>query len=944
MLNRGLPIRFAVGLAILAGPIMTLPADGGDIYGPADQRGGTGLTDIDTLTSRDGTFQFGPYLGFEANQDEVYDQVGFAAGYGRGILGVAFDVMLINDDKYIPSQPFMFGHYFRLNEGMVRLSPEPFDLRFGRINHSDDVETPYSLFISSADIPAVIADASYDDDFFFYRTRWISLTRNWDYEHVVNIYDPEADPAERVSDEQLDVIPSDRGANYKAYGLKLGDFRFGIQESIIYIHDEFIPEYFFSPLPMYFTQLVTTRGDTDRRDEGEKPWTQEGNQNSILGFFVDYQTPASYAYVQFLMDDVNLSSLAPGYELTHPNKLAWSLGGRQAFDFGNLGFYHAGATKYTYEATRVSTSDNQYSVNPYEYTYYPAVRYGDKTLWYYDNYLGYKYGENNLAFMATYDRSFPEFDLGGSLEYVVSGSKSPANPWHEDKKGEGTQLLDDPELEHTLTLSGEITRRVGNWHLTAAPTIGYQWNRLQLEEVPEGSDDERQIDGVVPEIFRPTGGDRFLGSLFLGARYTLGVNQDTTWDTLFLPEGTEPASPDEDETEAVSEPAGLEITDVEYDIDGRTQEFALAARLDIEEGTSFVTEEQLETYIAEKQQELTNQRVLSDESEITYSVSPRPGDPDAVTVRVEAVDTWNLIALPYPRYDSNDGLLLGIRARDYNFFGTMEELRVNLDYENKIEEGTERLSGDEKWTVETTFDWPFQWLEHDWNWSLAQKVELEDRNDIEYTLDTSLAYDFLIGPRTYTARYSQRYDYLTDDGKGDGYYLTSGLGLTTGYDTGIELPGMGELSYRPGLFTNVSYKLGDEISADRRGIELGFRHSLSGGGTDWIGNFREGVTGSISNSNSINMYDASLDRDFDAELAGYLAVDPFAFSGRGLIKASLDDSSYADGAPIRGILDNRFEGDAGAYFNSDVTLKVWTIGNFVEGQGSFFFDAGAIVD
>jgi hypothetical protein len=221
---------------------------------------------------------------------------------------------------------------------------------------------------------------------------------------------------------------------------------------------------------------------------------------------------------------------------------------------------------------------------------------------------------------------------------------------------------------------------------------------------------------------------------------------------------------------------------------------------------------------------------------------------------------------------------------------------------------------------------------------------MDDPQDIQYTLNTSLAYDFLIGPRTYTASYSQRYDYLTDDDEGDGYYLTSGLGLDTSYDTGLELPLLGELTYRPGLFTNVRYKLGDEISTDRRGIEFGFRHSLRGGGTDWIGNFREGVTGTISNSNSINMYDASLDRRFDAELAGYLARDPFGFSGRGLIKASLDNDEYADGGPIRGILDDRFEGDVGAYFNSDITLKVWTIGNFVEGQGAVFFDAGAIVD
>ena len=52
----------------------------------------------------------------------------------------------------------------------------------------------------------------------------------------------------------------------------------------------------------------------------------------------------------------------------------------------------------------------------------------------------------------------------------------------------------------------------------------------------------------------------------------------------------------------------------------------------------------------------------------------------AVTLDVYTRDTWNLIALPYFKYDSNSGLLLALRGRDYNFFGTMQTLTLNLDY------------------------------------------------------------------------------------------------------------------------------------------------------------------------------------------------------------------------------------------------------------------------
>lgn len=902
-----------------------------DVYGPADQRGGNGLTDVEELFARDGTLRVGPYMGVEANEEQVYDQIGFAAGYGSGLFGVGFDMMLINDDRYTPAEPYMFGHYFRMNEGIVSVAPEPFTIRAGRIDHRDEVETPYSLFISSRDLPATVADVEYNDGFFFYRTRWISLNRNWDYE-ANDMIPPNASP------DQIDAIPRDRGANYKAYGLQFGNWRLGVQESVVYINQEFYPEYFFSPLPMYFTQLVNSSTG--------KPWTQQADENSIIGLFLDYETPQTYAYVQFLMDDVNLRALAPGVNEVNPNKLAWSFGGRHAFDFGTLGLYHAGATKYTYAATTTQKRNDVYSTKPYEYAYYPAVTYGDETLWYDDNYIGYQYGENNLAFMFTYDRAFPQFDLGGSLEYVISGSKSPANPWHEDYEADATQLLsDDPKNEHTIRLGGEITRRIDNWHLTAAGSLGYRFNALELNEV---TDEKGLTDpNSSPAIFRPTGGDLLLGSLFLGARYQLSIDRDTTWDTLFLPEGATLEEVVAEEEAAAAGPAAYEITEVEYAIDGRTREFALAGKLDIEEGTTFASREELEAYIVDKRQELLNQRELQDTSTLEYVVRPRDGRPDAVVISVDAEDTFNVIALPYPRYDSNDGLLLGLRLRDYNFFGTMETLSVDLDYENKIGE-QDRLSGNEVWTVATDFSWPFRWQGHDWNWRFKQGLQFESRTDIEYELDTSLDYDFLIGRRTFTATYSQGYEYLTDDSKGDGYFLTSGLGLGTSYDTGWELPVMGELAYKPAVFTDVTYKLGDSISDDRRAIEPGFRQSLSGGNVDWIGNFREGLRGTISNSNSVNLGSVDgkdiFDRNFEAELAGYLELDPFAFSGRGLIEASLDDNEYANASPLRGILDDRIEGDVGAYFNADITLKVFTLRPLVEGQGSFFFDAGAVVD
>jgi len=202
--------------------------------------------------------------------------------------------------------------------------------------------------------------------------------------------------------------------------------------------------------------------------------------------------------------------------------MAWSLGGAYAFPFGTLGLYHAGATKYVFAATQASSS---YSDYPYEYAYYPAVEYtlGDgtpMTLHYLDNYIGYKYGENNMAFLLDYAPRLPGVDLHASLEYVISGSKSPANPWHEyryvtdtDRK---TKLLDDAALEHTLSTRVGVSWRWRNLLLFTDLLLGGVFNALELEEAVAGE----------PRIFRPQPGvNRLLYGWTVGLTHYIAIGR-----------------------------------------------------------------------------------------------------------------------------------------------------------------------------------------------------------------------------------------------------------------------------------------------------------------------------------------------------------------------------------------------------------------------------------
>ena len=234
-----------------------------------------------------------------------------------------------------------------------------------------------------------------------------------------------------------------------------------------------------------------------------------------MGFFGEYEDGGLYLEAQVLVDDINASILAPvlGWAIpslntiTNLSKVAWSLGGTFDSAVGRFGFYHGGALKYTFEATY---SNVTYSDLPYEYTYYPITEFYTgseyRPLDYTENYIGYKYGENNLAFLADYTTElFSDtpyaFGLYSSLEWVLNGSKSPSNPWHEyvnwTEIDVPSELLSDGTIEHTLQLNIILSKPFRNWLFTLDGTLGYVWNRLELTELVPGE----------PKIYVPTAGN-----------------------------------------------------------------------------------------------------------------------------------------------------------------------------------------------------------------------------------------------------------------------------------------------------------------------------------------------------------------------------------------------------------------------------------------------------
>jgi hypothetical protein len=409
-----------------------------------------------------------------------------------------------NDGKYSPMHANVPGgtlgnNYFFIEGGGAAVTFGDFSLRAGRLPQHDVVDSPYSLFINGGSLAATTTALSFERGKFFFESRWLGLNHH--------------------SDTSTDAYPDgypERGANLKVYGLKMGDMTFGLEDVAVYSGRYFDFDYFADPMPAYFIQYTNCLSG--------RPWDNGYEDNTIVGAFWRWDRPDGIsAYAQYLMDDFNVFGL--GGTPRNPWKMAWSLGGNYETPVGKFGFYHAGATKYCFEPTYETPSGREYG-----YTYYPDTMFDldgtDVAIPFEDMMIGYQHGENNLAFMATWSDYLEGFDVGASFEFTLSGSKSPANAWHEATWTDysGTKLLDEDVLEKRFLLTLGASRAFGNLVLFCQGELGYVFNELELVGIEPVIVSKPVTTGIsYVEIWKPSDTNRMLYSITVGGRYRLGI-------------------------------------------------------------------------------------------------------------------------------------------------------------------------------------------------------------------------------------------------------------------------------------------------------------------------------------------------------------------------------------------------------------------------------------
>ncbi|MBN1242922.1 MAG: hypothetical protein JXA15_09495 [Spirochaetales bacterium] len=396
--------------------------------------------------------------------------------------------------------------------------------------------------------------------------------------------------------------------------------------------------------------------------------------------------------------------------------------------------------------------------------------------------------------------------------------------------------------------------------------------------------------------------------------------------------------------------AGFRLDAVDYEIDGITRRFVLELAAEIELGRSFETREQLDAYAEEIRQRLSNQRQLeSVDVEVAVDESSVPA---SATLLIRTKDSWNIIALPQPKYDSNSGLQLNVKARDYNFLGTFQKLSIDLIYEDD-------LAGTRTFELYSNVSVPFMAWGLVWSASFTQSLGwvLGDASGSAYSADAGLGVSLPLGALSLGLSVNQglSLNELDDDGTrfDDFWYLRNSASASIGgalfEDVGI----LRTVSWNAYTGIGGNWRPGGDVGDSRRGPTWSLGAGLSGGGSDWIGNFRKGVTTSLSAPWSYNLWSGDWTGRLDFSANGFLPLGLIGPSGRvrafGILTGASDTAAGGD---IRGILNARVSADKAVFMNLDLPARVlvfdpeswfgksWMRYFGFELQASVFADAG----
>lgn len=353
-----------------------------------------------------------------------------------------------------------------------------------------------------------------------------------------------------------------------------------------------------------------------------------------------------------------------------------------------------------------------------------------------------------------------------------------------------------------------------------------------------------------------------------------------------------------------------QIQEIVINVDGRTKISAIKKFIDIKEGDSYATETDLLFYVKRVKQDLINYRVFH-EVEAAAQIISRSNGITYWRMTVDVRDSWTLIPIPYPKYDSNTGFRLGLKTYYNNAFGSMTDLYLGLGMSIGPNKTTE-------------------------NWEIGEFTINPRWNGIR------------IGSLRFSVGYLQAYEQQNFDSGNKSTEFHFGYNRSE-ISIGSSLSFLrNTISYGFSAAFNMNYAYRNYLSTSNyREERFGFqwRHSLSTGEVDWIENFRTGQ--SISLGHSIGPV-------YNPDTEKFKLVNGFSLTGsfyrklgkiinyysRASIFLSINSLYTGIASNLRGVADNSMSGDWGIFFNNTLAIQFWRLEGIWDAQVHPFFDIG----
>jgi hypothetical protein len=398
------------------------------------------------------------------------------------------------------------------------------------------------------------------------------------------------------------------------------------------------------------------------------------------------------------------------------------------------------------------------------------------------------------------------------------------------------------------------------------------------------------------------------------------------------------------------------IRSVDFQIQGRTWDFILMTLIDPYQrmlGSSLPDKASLDAFVADKTRLLLSRRVLASVTP-SYEATAAPGGGYDVALHFATTDSWNIIGLPYAKYDSNDGLLLSLRGRDYDFMGSAQPLELNLNYQKSP-------IGVSSYGWQFDFTAPFRAHGAIWDLSFVEDGQLWTDGTTSSIASAAITYNLpgLGFPASVTASQSYSYEGNAPEFDQDSWYLGESASATAkiplsgslGPRLGVDL---GPLTYIPTIKVNYAWKPGatlgyygngtaptvlDTTAAQalqnfpeyygRGGVLSTVSNGLALGRVDWAGNMREGLSISLTSREAYNaqwddlISDLIIDAELFAQWNGKVGVAARLY-GIGRLSGNFpEDDLTMLGQYMRGIIDKRISGVQAVVFNGNLPVKLF---------------------